>query len=302
MKASEADLRHVVELFRGSFDSLWMDPEFERIDPSNEEQRTRLEQALQTARGGLISLGDTPLLFDLRPHPFQEEILEQLVENREGRGLTRNLVVAATGTGKTMLAGFDYARQPGRPHLLFLAHREELLRQARTSFRHILRDGSFGELLTGSERPARATHLFGTIQSFARSDLPSRLGADYWKYVVIDEAHHAPADSYQDVLARLQPRILLGLTATPERADNQPLLPDFDGAIAAEMRLWHALEKQLVVPFEYYGIADETDFSAIEWRRGGYDTRQIENLLTGNDRRAELIAEQFRRYRGAWRP
>jgi len=301
MKVSEADLKEVVKAFRGSFDSLWADPEFEAIEPGNADQMRRLERALSVARGVPSAAGEAELLFDLRPYPFQEEILDQLAEERDGRGHYRNLVVAATGTGKTMLAGFDYARQPDRPNLLFLAHREELLRQARTSFRHILRDGSFGELLTGSERPERATHLFATIQSFARSDLSSRLGADHWKYVVIDEAHHAPADSYQAVLARLRPRILLGLTATPERTDNQPLLPDFDGVIAAEMRLWHALEKQLVVPFEYYGIADETDFSAIEWRRGGYDTRQVEGLLTGNDRRAELIAEQFRRYRGAWR-
>ncbi len=303
MKASEADLRHVVELFRGSFDSLWADPEFELIDPANDEQRARLEDALRTARSGPAGPEDVPLFFDLRPYPFQDEILDQLREEREGRGRRRNLVVAATGTGKTMLAGFDYARQDGgaRPTLLFLAHREELLRQARTSFRHILRDGSFGELLTGSDKPERASHLFATIQSFARSDLADRLGGDHWKYVVIDEAHHAPADSYQAVLKRLRPSILLGLTATPERTDGVSLLPDFDGVIAAEMRLWHALEKQLVVPFEYYGVADETDFSAIEWKRGGYDARQLENLLTGNDRRAELIAEQFRKYRGAWR-
>ena len=301
MKASEADLRHVVEMFRGSFDSLWEDPEFERIDPANEEQHERLERALQTARGGPATQESPQLLFDLRPYPFQEEILEQLAEERDGRGRYRNLVVAATGTGKTMLAGFDYARQPGRPTLLFLAHREELLRQARTSFRHILRDGSFGELLTGDDKPKDTAHLFATIQSFHNSDLADRKGADYWHYVVIDEAHHAPADSYQAVLARLKPKILLGLTATPERTDNQSLLPDFDGVIAAEMRLWHALEKQLVVPFEYYGVADETDFSAVEWRRGGYDAKDLDNLLTGNDRRAELIAEQFRKYRGAWR-
>jgi superfamily II DNA or RNA helicase/HKD family nuclease len=302
MKASEADLRHVVEMFRGSFDSLWEDPEFEPIDPANEEQQERLESALQAARGGLATQQAPALLFDLRPYPFQEEILEQLAEERDGRGHYRNLVVAATGTGKTMLAGFDYARQrPERPTLLFLAHREELLTQARTAFRHILRDGSFGELLTGAVKPKSATHLFATIQSFHNSDLADRLGADYWKYVVIDEAHHAPADSYQAVLARLKPTILLGLTATPERTDNQSLLPDFDGAIAAEMRLWHALEKQLVVPFEYYGVADETDFSAIEWRRGGYDAKKLDVLLTGNHRRAELIAEQFRKYRGAWR-
>jgi superfamily II DNA or RNA helicase len=301
MKASEADLRHVVEMFRGSFDSLWADAEFERIDPADEQQIERLEQALRKARGGPATGTETELLFDLRPHPFQEEVLDQLAEERTGRGHYRNLVVAATGTGKTMLAGFDYSRQPGRPNLLFLAHREELLRQARTSFRHIVRDGTFGELLTGNDKPAGATHLFATIQSFARSELAERHGAEFWKYVVIDEAHHAPADSYQTVLRRLRPAILLGLTATPERTDNQSLLPDFDGTIAAEMRLWHALEKQLVVPFEYYGVADETDFSAIEWRRGGYDASELDVLLTGNDRRAELIAEQFRKYRGAWR-
>jgi superfamily II DNA or RNA helicase/HKD family nuclease len=301
MKASEADLRHVVELFRGSFNSLWQDPEFEQIDPNDQEQLGRLDQALRMARGEAASSEEPELFFDLRPYPFQEEILDQLQEEREGRGRHRNLVVAATGTGKTMLAGFDYARQPGRPTLLFLAHREELLRQARTAFRHTLREGSFGELLFGGEHPQHADHLFATIQSFARSDLAGRLGSDHWKYVVIDEAHHAPADSYQAVLGRLRPQILLGLTATPERTDGQSLLPDFDGVLAAEMRLWHALEKQLVVPFEYYGVADETDFAAIEWKRGGYDKEQLDKLLTGNNRRAELIAEQFRKYRGVWR-
>jgi hypothetical protein len=163
MKSSEADLRHVVEMFRGSFDSLWEDPEFERIDPANDEQMERLERALRKARSGPASGAGTELLFDLRPHPFQEEILEQLTEERAGRGRHRNLIVAATGTGKTMLAGFDYARQPSRPNLLFLAHREELLRQARTSFRQILRDGTFGELLTGSETPA-APNALGPVR------------------------------------------------------------------------------------------------------------------------------------------
>lgn len=301
MKASEADLRHVVEMFRGSFDSLWNDAEFERVEPENQEQMQRLELALRAARGDAPRPDEPELLFDLRPYPFQEEILEQLAEERLGRGRTRNLVVAATGTGKTMLAGFDYARQPGRPTLLFLAHREELLRQARTAFRHILRDGSFGELLVGGEVPSSPNHLFASIQSFRNSALVTRHGADHWKYVVLDEAHHAPAEGYQHVLGKLRPSILLGLTATPERTDAQSLLPDFDGAIAAEMRLWHALEKQLVVPFEYYGVADETDFSAVEWRRGGYDSTQLERVLTGNHRRAELVAEQFRRHRGAWR-
>ena len=303
IKAAEADLKHVVDLFRGAFDSLWADPEFELIDPNDEDQWQRLNKALGSARERPTTLEDAPVFFDLRPYPFQEEILDILAEAREGRGKRRNLVVAATGTGKTMLAAFDYARERAkRPlTLLFLAHREELLRQARTSFRYVLRDGSFGELLTGSEKPRQATHLFATIQSLARGDLVGRVGSDFWSYVVIDECHHAPADSYQAILGKLEPGILLGLTATPERSDGESLLPDFDGEIAAELRLWHALEKQLIVPFEYYGLADETDFGAVEWKRGGYDSATLENLLTGNDRRAELIAEKFRSLRGDWR-
>lgn len=303
IKAAEADLKHVVELFRGAFDSLWADPEFELIDPNDDDQWQRLNKALGSARERPTALEDTPVFFDLRPYPFQEEILDVLAEAREGRGKRRNLVVAATGTGKTMLAAFDYARErTSRPlNLLFLAHREELLRQARTSFRHVLRDGSFGELMTGFEKPSQATHLFATIQSLARSDLIGRVGSTFWSYVVLDECHHAPADSYQAILRQLKPEILLGLTATPERSDGESLLPDFDGEIAAELRLWHALEKQLIVPFEYYGLADETDFSAVEWKRGAYDSATLENLLTGNDRRAELIAEKFRSFRGDWR-
>ena len=204
MKASEADLRHVVELFRGSFDSLWADPEFERIDPVDEEQRTRL----RTARSGAPAADCDPTRTARRcsstcgPIRSRRRSSNSSSEDTRGPGRHRNLVVAATGTGKTMLAGFDYARQrPSRPNLLFLAHREELLRQARTTFRHILRDGSFGELLTGdragprarptSSRPSRAS----TAATSPTASVPT-----IWHYVVIDECHHAPADSYQAVL------------------------------------------------------------------------------------------------------
>ncbi len=293
MKASEADLRHVIEMFRGAFDSLWADEEFEPFDP--ERDMKRLEDALHGARGTGRRDGSrsAPLFFALRPYPFQQVILDDLKEQRECLGRRRSLIVAATGTGKTLIAAFDYARQSPRPGLLFLAHRREILEQARQAFRHVLRDESFGELLAGDESPSTLGHLFATVQSFLGRDLLSQPGPDHWPYVVLDECHHLPAPSYRAIIERLRPSTLLGLTATPERTDNQSLLPDFDGHVAAEIRLWHAIERQLVAPFEYYGIADGTDLGLVEWARGSYSTTALDALYMGNQRRADLIAERY---------
>jgi superfamily II DNA or RNA helicase len=169
-----------------------------------------------------------------------------------------------------LIAAFDYARQPflgRRPRLLFLAHREELLRQARNSFRHVLRDESFGDLLGGGEEATSFDHLFATIQSFRTRGLLESQGADHWEYAVLDEAHHVPAESYREIIAALQPRILLGLTATPERMDGESIQPWFDHRIADEMRLWHAIERQYLVPFDFYGVHDGTDLSMLSWTR-----------------------------------
>lgn len=294
VKVAEADLHHVIEIFRGAFDSLWEDPEFERFEPDRDEQRLR--EALGFAKGNATA--PIPLFFTLRPYPFQQQILDDLQEQREILGRQRNLVVAATGTGKTMIAAFDYARQAPRPRLLFVAHRREILLQALSAFRHVLRDENFGELLTGNDKPQSVDYLFATVQSLLSGGLIDRLGANHWGYVVVDECHHLMADSYRPIVDRLRPSILLGLTATPERTDNQSLLPDFNGHIDVEIRLWHALEKQLVVPFEYYGVADGTDLSALRWSRGSYVEEDLERLYTGNDRRAELIAQKYLELRG----
>lgn len=297
MKVTEPDLPQVIGIFRGAFETLWNDLEFEPFDPDHD--REKLEEALSIARNPNAKTSfSMPSFFTLRPYPFQEEILDDLTEQREVMGKSRNLIVAATGTGKTMIAAFDYARQSQRPRLLFLAHRRELLEQALQTFRHVLKDGSFGELLAGDEKPERLDYLFATIPSFLNARLLDRLGVDYWPYAVFDECHHIPAPSYRTIIEKLRPRILLGLTATPERTDGQPLEPDFDHCIATEIRLWHALEKQLVVPFEYYGLHDQTDLSAVTWSRGSYSVQELESVYTTQDRRAELIAHQFVRLRG----
>jgi len=303
VKVAQADMPHVLDKFRGAFESLWEEGEFERYEPSDEAQRARLRAALRNERGGSGRETRPRFFFTLRPYPFQLEILERIEAERTLHGRRRNLVVAATGTGKTVIAAFDYQRQvsqsPLRPRLLFLAHREELLQQARDTFRHVLRDESFGELLAGSRDPAGFDHLFTTVQSFNSRGLLERFGAERWEYVVVDECHHVPAPSYQAFIEHIRPRLLLGLTATPERSDGRSLLPDFDGHIAAELRLWHALERQLLAPFEYYGLHDGVDLRTARWSRGAYAVEDLERLYTGNDRRAEMVADQLRRRVGS---
>lgn len=292
VKVTAKDLPHALAKFEGAFESLWADSEFERFDADSPTDRRRLREALGAARGDGTSIG--PTLFTLRPYPFQQEILDRLRAEREVHGRYRNLVVAATGTGKTVIAAFDYLAQiPAsaiRPRLLFLAHRRELLIQARDTFRQVLRDGSFGVLLTGDDAPEVHEHVFATVASARSRQLLERFGATHFEYVVVDECHHLPADSYRSLVPALRPRILVGLTATPERADRASLLPDFGGHIAAEVRLWHALERQLLVPFEYFGIADGTDLSRISFRRGlGYDLRELDAVYSGDQARARLI-------------
>ncbi len=296
VKISATDLPQVIDKFRGTFDSLWEDPEFEPYEPGSDASRERLLGAL---RAQANPRSTTTSLVTLRPLPFQEAILEKLRVEREVHGHRRNLIVAATGTGKTVIAACDYARVAEaagvRPRLLFLAHRKEILVQARDTFRHALQDGAFGELLVDGERPEHFEHVFATIQSVAAGDIIGRFGATHFRHVVIDECHHLPAPSYQAVVRQLSPDILVGLTATPERSDGKSLLPDFGDRLAHELRLWQALDQQLLVPFEYFGVSDRTDLRDLRWTRSGYDEAALSQLYTGNDARATLILAQLAR-------
>lgn len=299
LKASEAESRSIVDKFRGAFDSLWEDGEFEPYHPDRPESVRRLATALSAERGE----GKSPasFFFDLRPYEYQRAILEKLRVEREEHGRWKNLVVAATGTGKTMIAAFDYAAQVKngvRPRLLFVAHREEILEQALHAFRNVLRDHNFGDLLKGGSAPESYEHLFATIQSLSRKDLVEVLGPEYWHTVVVDEFHHSAAKTYSKLLGAVRPRILLGLTATPERADGLDILGWFDHHVAADIRLWHALEKQLLAPFEYYGIADGVSLEGVDWSRGGYDLEGLDKLYTGNDERARLALSKLRDIHG----
>lgn len=292
LKVSAADLPHVLTHFAGTFETLWQQIEFETYDPRNELQRAKLREVLQAERSGDRSASLT--LVTLAPYPFQQAILERL-EAERAAGHHRNLVVAATGTGKTVIAAFDYARVAkafgARPRLLMLAHRYELIDQACNTFRHVLGDASFGELVSGGSEIKRGDHVFATIQSAGR--LLTQFPPDHWSHVIVDECHHLPAKSYQDVITTLAPTTLVGLTATPERMDGRSLLPDFGGRIAAELRLWHAMEQQLLVPFDYYGISDAVDLTHVRWTRNAYDAGALSGIYTGNHARADLVLRQL---------
>ncbi|RRQ01340.1 DUF3427 domain-containing protein [Corynebacterium bovis] len=312
-----------IRKFRTTFDSYWNDPTFEDYDPDRDGDR--LDAALAEARGwereataprpghlalaaqttdqdghaggALESAELSPRLPGLTARPHQQKILDLLDVQRTHHDRHTNLVVAATGTGKTVIAALDYARlveEAGRPlRLLFVAHRDEILRQARSTFRSALAHGTFGELFVGGEKPRRWDHVFASIQSL--NTLDDAAFSRPWDVVILDECHHAEAASYQRLLTRVTCTELLGLTATPERADGVDITKYFGGRVTAEVRLWDALSDNLLCPFHYFGIADQTDLRNVSWdARGGYSIRGLEEVYTADTIRAQIIVKQLR--------
>lgn len=283
----------VLRKFEGTFDAYWSDPSFERYDPQHDG--ARLDEALTIAGGSSPSASTRITLsgLEVRPYPHQRDMLERLEVERVVHGRHRNLLVAATGTGKTVMAALDY-KQLCRRHgqalrLLFVAHRKEILQQSMRTYQDVLTDANFGESFHGRALPERWTHVFASVQSL-NAGMVERLAPNHFDVIVIDEFHHGTSPTYRKIVDHFQPRELLGLTATPERMDGKNIQDEFfEGRIAAEMRLWEALENDLLSPFHYFGISDNTDLSAVRWKRGGYDASELGDVLTGNEARARLV-------------
>ena len=297
VRLSTVEQGHLLDTFRATFDEYWEDAAFESYDPADPAQRARLDEALAVERGGPAELPLEIATLEVRPWGYQREILDELAVERQVHGHHRNLVVMATGTGKTVVAGLDYRRLREAGHvdsLLFVAHREEILGQSLSMFRHIMRNGSFGERFVAGERPTEWRHVFASVQSLARLDLDRDLAPDRFDMVIVDEFHHASEETktYARLLHHINPKVLVGLTATPERADGLDVRVWFGGRIAVELRLWEALERGLLAPFQYFGLHDETDLHSVRWKRGtGYDAAELTNVYTGHHARTRIILQ-----------
>ena len=300
-KVTKRDLPETIDKITATFEYYWNDREFEYYD---EGQKERLAYALKAEKYFDTNNADVYTM-DIHPYSYQQEILDKLEAERTVRGYTRNLVVAATGTGKTVISALDYKRfrkqNPDRPcRLLFVAHREEILKQSLYTFRAVLKDANFGELFVGNYKPESIDNLFLSIQTFNSQSFTEKTSPDFYDYIIVDEFHHAAAPTYQKLLSYYQPRILLGLTATPERMDGKNILPYFNNRIAAEIRLPEAIDRKLLCPFQYFGVTDTVDLDALKWSAGGYQKSELEHIYTFSgavaDRRADHVVTVLLKY------
>lgn len=302
MKVTEQDLPNIIEKMRATFLTYWHSDEFQPYHPEDKE---KLIQAIDRERGRKTEGTSTvSYSFDIQPYPYQQAVLDALDMERRGKGRWHNLVVAATGTGKTAISAFDY-RQFARTRkegakLLFIAHREEILKQSVDCFRQVMKDPNFGELSVGTYRATRPEHLFMSIQTFNSQKFWEKVDPTYYDMIIVDEFHHAAAKSYQRLLAYFHPKILLGLTATPERMDGGNILKYFGGHMAAEIRLPDAIERRLLCPFHYFGVEDPISLKEISWTHGHYDDQELERVYTAEGalakQRAQAIGAALERY------
>ncbi len=296
MKITTKEVSHIIDKFQKTFDSYWHSGDFELYDDTL--HAPKLREQLNEGKMGKFNL-QTSTFFDIKPHPYQLEILETLEVERSVHERNRNLIVAATGTGKTVISAFDFkAFRKSYPHakLLFLAHRKEILTQALSTFQNILRDNNFGELWVDGLVPLNNEHVFASVQTLNNRIATIDLSPSYYDFIVIDECHHLTASSYRKIIQYFQPKVLLGLTATPERMDGGDIQEDFHNRIAAEIRLPEALNRKLLCPFQYFGITDSIDLTQVSWDKGKYNISELTQIYTTNDRRVKEVIHALIRY------
>ena len=299
MRVTSFENPHIIKTALATFEMYWNSPNFEDFRIGGIEKFNK-----EIHRNIFHSKGTEYVYQHYTLLPHQKQILDKLRVEREDRGNCRNLVVAATGTGKTVISAFDYqafVRTHSRARILFTAHREEILRQSLNTYRSVLQDANFGALWVGIQSPRDSTeyeHLFVSISMFNSrfEEFFAQLESDYYDYIVIDEAHHSQADSYRKLFGHFAPQILIGLTATPERMDGRDLRPDFGGRISAEIRLPQALQAGLLTPFQYLCISDDTDLSDDSlWSGQKYNIERLADKLCAKSR-AKLIVDALHKY------
>jgi len=298
VKITTSEVGHLIDKFQKTFDSYWKSDDFELFEENLHQ--SKLITSLQKGKTNTIGAVQTTAFFDIKPYSFQSEILEKLEVERTVHQRYRNLVVAATGTGKTVISAFDYKRfsqENQSARLLFLAHRKEILEQAMFTYQGVLRNNNFGEWWVDGHTPSRYEQVFASIQTLNnRLKLDWQLSPDYYDYIVIDECHHLTAASYRGIIQYFRPKVLLGLTATPERLDGGDIKEDFHHRIAAEIRLPEAMNRKLLCPFQYFGLSDSVDLDKIGWEKGRYLPSELSKVYTGNNRRVAEIITALERY------
>lgn len=268
IKVSAKELPELYSKIVAAFDSYFNSELFEEYKLGDKE---KLESALakekliyqnnksKTENPNISSIENS--LSEFKPFYYQKAILDKLQAERKIYNHNKNLVVAATGTGKTLISAFDYKRfreeNPESCRLLFIAHRQEILEQSLDSFRNVLNDSNFGELWVGNYEAKKKEDLFISIQTANSQKIVSKFSKNYFDFIIIDEVHHAAAESYREIFTYFEPKILLGLTATPERMDGLSILDYFGNRIAASIRLPEAIDRNLLCSFSYYGISDD---------------------------------------------
>ncbi|MCR5454798.1 MAG: DEAD/DEAH box helicase family protein, partial [Bacteroidales bacterium] len=277
VKVTQYEQPQMMKNIRNSFEASWWAESYETFVDGEDD--ARLKSALNGDVDNDIDFSNLSGL--IRPFDYQREILERLQVEREVRNHWRNLVVAATGTGKTVMAASDYKNfvdSHDRARLLFVAHREEIIRQSITTFRQVLCDYNFGEKWYSGIEPDNLEYVFASKDTLNNRLDNLSLPPDYYDYIIIDEVHHATASSYRKIIDYFKPKILLGLTATPERMDGMDVKKDFDGTISAEIRLDDALNKGLLAPFHYFGITDSVDYTEVTWDKGHYVASELSKI------------------------
>ena len=237
---------------------------------------------------------DTRVEALFQPRGAQIEALYAL-ENSRKEGAAKGLVQAATGIGKTYLAAFDSA---GYKRVLFVAHREEILKQAALSFENVRQSDDYG-FFNGKQKDTDKSVIFASVATLGRKEYLTKdfFAPDYFDYLVIDEFHHAVNDQYQKIVNYFKPQFLLGLTATPERMDGKNIYEICDYNVPYEISLREAINKGALVPFHYYGIYDETDYSSLHLVKGRYDEKELNETYVGNVKRYDLIYKYYMKYR-----
>ena len=300
VKIAQQEIPHLWERAIVEFDSCWNDENFETCA---EKDIPRIKEALNENRVSVSvckkKMSDESLrsYIMIHPHSYQNKMVEELAAER-AQGKNRHLIASATGTGKTIVAAFDYARRVKalnrNPRLLFLAHRKDIVEQAREKYRAVLQQSTFGALISDGEgfSSQNAGQIFCTVQSWA-THVSKHLPSDYFDLIVLDECHHAAAASYQEILLFYHQSIeegktdLLGLSATPFRADGKDIRGDFGGDFTHELSLAEAIEHGHIVPFTYFGVKDDVDYSDVKWGHG--EKEQLEQILHDNGKHLENV-------------